>query len=298
MSDAVSLQKKTSLPKSLLKLMRPKQWIKNFFLFAALIFSGNLFNIDPLLLTIAGFILFSLTASSVYIINDICDREKDRQHPKKCKRPIASGAVSIPQAIILLIVLLAVSFGVSVWLNIWFALVLLIYFVFNIFYSSCLKHIVILDVICVSISYVLRVVAGAVMIFIMPSPWIIVCTFFVALLIAIQKRRGELKAITDGERKEGRKVLQEYTPDLLRDMAVTLGAVTITAYCLYTFQSTTSEWMICTIPFVIFGLLRYQYLSSRTGLGETPEDILIHDKPMIIDMLCWAVACFVIIYLL
>ena len=298
MSDAVSLQKKTSLPKSLLKLMRPKQWIKNFFLFAALIFSGNLFNIDPLLLTIAGFILFSLTASCVYIINDICDREKDRQHPKKCKRPIASGAVSIPQAIILLIVLLVASFGVSVWLNIWFALVLLIYFVFNIFYSSCLKHIVILDVICVSISYVLRVVAGAVMIFIMPSPWIIVCTFFVALLIAIQKRRGELKAITEGERKEGRKVLQEYTPDLLRDMAVTLGAVTITAYCLYTFQSTTSEWMICTIPFVIFGLLRYQYLSSRTGLGETPEDILIHDKPMIIDMLCWAVGCFVIIYLL
>ncbi|HJJ28800.1 MAG TPA: decaprenyl-phosphate phosphoribosyltransferase [Methanocorpusculum sp.] len=298
MSDkTTAAAKNTPLFLSLVKLMRPKQWVKQIFFFAALLFSGNLLHIDLLALTILGCILFSLTSSSVYVLNDICDREKDRAHPKKCHRPVASGAVKVPLAVVLLLILLTVSLGGGFYLNIWFGIVLAAYFVFNILYSFWLKHIVILDCICVSISYVFRVVAGAVLIFCPPSPWIIVCTFFLCLLIAIQKRRGEYKAMEEGK-TEGRKVLQNYSGDVLRDMAVTMGAVTITAYCLYTFQSTTSQWMICTIPFVIFGLLRYQLLAGKTGLGETPEDILIHDKPMIVCMGLWAIVCLIILYLL
>lgn len=283
--------------KGLLKLMRPKQWVKNGFIFAALLFSGNLFHIDLLVLCIIGCILFSLMASCVYIVNDIGDREKDKIHPKKCKRPIASGAVKVWQALVLLFILFIGVLASSFVLNIWFAVVLIIYFVFNILYSYILKHIAILDVISVSISYVLRVVAGAVLINCNLSPWIIVCTFFVALLIAIQKRKGELDSAIE-RKAEGRKVLANYTPNLLRDMAVTMGAVTITAYCLYTFQSETSRYMIMTIPFVIFGLLRYQLLVGNTNLGETPEEIVLRDKPMIIDMTLWVVCCVVILYLL
>ena len=296
MSD-VYTEKKRPLPLSLLKLMRPKQWVKNGFLFAALLFSGNLFNIDLFVLCVIGCILFSLTASCVYIINDIGDREKDRKHPKKCRRPLASGAVSVPQAVVLLAILLAVSFGASVMLNIWFAAVLLVYFVFNIFYSYILKHIAIVDVISVSVSYVLRVVAGAVIISCPLSPWILVCTFALALLIAIQKRRGELVSVTEGK-SEGRRVLSYYSLDLLRDMGVCMGAVTITAYCLYTFQADVSAYMVLTVPFVIFGLLRYMLLAGTSGIGETPEEIVIHDKPMLVDMVFWAASCVVIIYLL
>ena len=296
MSD-VYTEKKRPLPLSLLKLMRPKQWVKNGFLFAALLFSGNLFNIDLFVLCVIGCILFSLTASCVYIINDIGDREKDRKHPKKCRRPLASGAVSVPQAVVLLAVLLIVSFGASVMLNIWFAAVLLVYFVFNIFYSYILKHIAIVDVISVSVSYVLRVVAGAVIISCPLSPWILVCTFALALLIAIQKRRGELVSVTEGK-SEGRRVLSYYSLDLLRDMGVCMGAVTITAYCLYTFQADVSAYMVLTVPFVIFGLLRYMLLAGTSGIGETPEEIVIHDKPMLVDMVFWVASCVVIIYLL
>ena len=296
MSD-VYTEKKRPLPLSLLKLMRPKQWVKNGFLFATLLFSGNLFNIDLFALCVIGCILFSLTASCVYIINDIGDREKDRKHPKKCRRPLASGAVSVPQVVVLLAVLLIISFGASVMLNIWFAAVLLVYFVFNIFYSYILKHIAIVDVISVSVSYVLRVVAGAVIISCPLSPWILVCTFALALLIAIQKRRGELVSVTEGK-SEGRRVLSYYSLDLLRDMAVCMGAVTITAYCLYTFQADVSAYMVLTVPFVIFGLLRYMLLAGTSGIGETPEEIVIRDKPMLVDMVFWATSCVIIIYLL
>lgn len=285
-------------PLALLKLMRPKQWIKNCFVFAAIMFSGNLFNIDLFILTLIAFALFSLSASSVYIINDICDRNKDRAHPKKCNRPIASGAVSIPQAVILLIILIAAVSFFSIKINIWFAAVLLIYFLFNILYSSILKNIAILDIISVSVSYVLRVIAGAVIISVTLSPWIIICTFFVALYISIQKRRGELNTVIN-DKAHSRKVLSKYNPDMLRDMAVTMGAVTITAYCLYTFQSSVqSPYMIFTIPFAIFALLRYQLLASTTTLGETPENIVIHDMPMVIDLTLWVLSWVIIIYLL
>lgn len=286
-----------SLPKNLLRLMRPKQWVKNGFLFAPLLFAGSLFDPALFLLCCAGCILFCLAASSVYILNDLVDREKDRQHPKKCHRPIASGAVSVGQAVVLLIVLLGVSFSVSLYLNVWFALVLAAYFVFNLAYSFVLKHVPIVDVMSVAAMYVFRIVAGAVIIgSYLLSPWIVLCTFFVSLLIAVQKRKGELASVEEGK-NEGRLVLRHYRPEILRDMAVTLGAVTITAYCLYTFQSDTSGLMILTVPFVMFGLLRYQMLTGTTNVGETPEEIVLKDKPMVIDLGLWVLVCIGILYL-
>ena len=286
-----------SLPKSLLRLMRPKQWVKNGFLFAPLLFAGSLFDPALVLLCCAGCILFSFAASSVYILNDIVDREKDRQHPKKCQRPVASGAVSVGQAVVLLIVLLGISFSVSVYLNIWFALVLAAYVVFNLAYSFVLKHVPVVDVMSVATMYVFRIVAGAVIIgSYLLSPWIVLCTFFVSLLIAVQKRKGELASVEEGK-SEGRQVLRYYRPEILRDMAVTLGAVTITAYCLYTFQSDTSGLMILTVPFVMFGLLRYQILTGTTNVGETPEEIVLKDKPMVLDLGLWVLACIGILYL-
>ncbi|MDE2519129.1 MAG: decaprenyl-phosphate phosphoribosyltransferase [Methanocorpusculum sp.] len=286
-----------SLLRSLLKLMRPKQWVKNGFVFAPLLFSGSLFDPDLFLLCCAGALLFSLAASSVYVLNDIVDREKDRLHPKKCQRPVASGAVSVMQAVGLLAGLLVVSFAVSLYLNLWFALVLAAYFCFNLAYSFVLKHVPIVDMMCVAAMYVFRVVAGAVIIGCYTiSPWIIVCTFFVSLLIAVQKRKGELAAVEEGK-NEGRLVLRYYRSDILRDMAVTLGAVTITAYCLYTFQSQTSHYMLLTIPFVIFGLLRYQFLTGTTDVGETPEEIVLKDTPMVADLGLWVLVCIGILYL-
>lgn len=249
------------------------------------------------LLCCVGCVLFSLAASCVYILNDIVDREKDSQHPKKCHRPIASGAVTIPQAVLLLGVLFAVAFSISSYLNVWFAIVLAAYFCFNLAYSFVIKHVPIVDMMSVAMMYVFRVVAGAVIIGCYTiSPWIIICTFFVSLLIAVQKRKGEMAAVEAGKSR-GRAVLQSYNSSLLRDMAVTLGAVTITAYCLYTFQSETSPYMLLTIPFVIFGLLRYQLLTGTTGVGETPEEIVLKDKPMMLNLGLWAIACIGVLYL-
>ena len=297
MSNLVSATKQ-SLPRSLLKLMRPKQWVKNGFVFAPLLFVGGLFDIKLFTLAFCGAVLFSLAASAVYILNDIVDREKDSKHPIKCKRPIASGAVSIHTALILLLALVISVFAASIYLDILFTAVLAAYFCFNILYSYVLKNIAIVDVISVATMYVFRVVAGAVIIHCSTiSPWIIVCTFFISVLIAVQKRKGEIASMGNGN-VEGRSVLKDYTEPMLRDMSVTLGAVTITAYCLYTFQSETSPYMILTIPFVIFGLLRYQMLTDSGSKGETPEEIAIHDKPMIIDLGLWILFCIVIIYIL
>lgn len=297
MSNSVPAEKQ-SLIKSLLKLMRPKQWVKNGFVVAPLIFAGGLLNIKLFTLAFCGAVLFSLAASAVYIINDIVDREKDKKHPKKCRRPIASGAVSIKAAVILLLALLITVFAASIYLNILFAAVLGAYFCFNVLYSFVLKHIAIVDVISVAAMYVFRVVAGAVIINCSTiSPWIIVCTFFLSVLIAVQKRKGEIASTGSGN-AEGRSVLNNYTEPMLRDMSVTLGAVTITAYCLYTFQSETSTYMILTIPFVIFGLMRYQMLTASGSIGETPEEIAIKDKPMLIDLTLWILFCILIIYIL
>lgn len=280
-----------------IQLMRPKQWIKNGLVFAALVFSGNLFDPEMLILTAQGFVVFCLLSSSVYIFNDAIDKDKDQQHPKKCNRPIASGAISVPQAMVFLTVLVISTFAWSIFLRIEFTCVAFVYFVLNVCYTFKLKHVPILDIMCIAAGFVLRALAGTVLIETGISPWLVVCTSLLALFIAIHKRKSELEAVENGL-TNGRKVLENYSKEMLRDMSSAIDSATIMAYCLYTFSSDQPVAMMCTIPFVLYGLFRYQYISHKKDLAETPELALLQDKPLLIDVFLWVVTCGIILYVL
>ncbi|NGU67654.1 decaprenyl-phosphate phosphoribosyltransferase, partial [Clostridium perfringens] len=195
---------------NLLKLMRPKQWIKNFFVFGALIFSYSFLNLNKTIAALIAFILFCLISSTVYIMNDILDVEKDRIHPKKRFRPIASGAISIKQATIALVVLLAISMISSFMINKGLFFILVLYFINNIFYSFKIKNIVILDVISIAVGFILRVIAGGVAIDVSLSGWILLCTFFISLFLGFEKRRNEIIKL-EGKANEHRKILDDYS---------------------------------------------------------------------------------------
>lgn len=288
---------KEKLIMNYIKLMRPKQWIKNGLVFAALIFSGNLLNQDFMVKTIEGFAIFCLLSSCVYILNDTIDKDKDKLHPKKCRRPIASGAISVPQAMILFVILLIGTFTWAIFLSVAFTYVAAIYFGLNIGYSFKLKHVAILDIMCIAAGFVLRALAGTVLIGTGISPWLIVCTSLLALFIAIHKRKSELEAVENGS-KNSRRVLENYSKEMLRDMSSTIDSATIMAYCLYTFNADNPIEMMCTIPFVIYGLFRYQYIIHKKDLAETPELALLQDKPLLIDVFLWVVTCGIILYML
>ncbi|QXM06748.1 decaprenyl-phosphate phosphoribosyltransferase [Crassaminicella indica] len=279
----------------LLKTMRPKQWTKNLILFAGILFSNNLFDFDLLRLSIAGFLLFCIFSGNVYIVNDIVDKEKDQLHPKKRNRPIASGKVSVLKAIIFLFISMIFSFVVAYKINYLFFIIGLIYFILVTLYSFVLKHIVILDVMTISIGFVLRAVAGVVIIDVRISPWLLLCTFLLSLFLALHKRKSEMELIAKGNKKS-RKILEEYTPELLNDMLHIVTSSTVMAYSLYTFSASGSMYMMGTIPFVIFGIFRYQYIVHKKGMGENPELVLLSDVPLIVDIVLWAVSCIFILY--
>ncbi|MDF2545619.1 MAG: phosphoribose diphosphate--decaprenyl-phosphate phosphoribosyltransferase [Anaerosolibacter sp.] len=281
----------------LLKTMRPKQWTKNLLVFAGLIFSNNLFDYGLLGTTGLGFLLFCMFSGSVYIINDIIDLEKDRAHPKKRKRPIASGLVSVRQAVFFLIILFVTTVIVSFQLNTIFAYLGIAYFALITLYSFHLKHIVILDVMTIAVGFVLRAVAGAVLVDVRISPWLLLCTILLSMFLALHKRKSEMKLVANGQ-KTTRKILEEYTPELIDDMLHIVTSSTVMAYSLYTFNSHNSIYMMATIPFVIYGIFRYQYIAHTKDMGETPELVLLNDKPLIIDILLWVVSCVGILYFL
>ncbi|MFT9495511.1 decaprenyl-phosphate phosphoribosyltransferase [Anaerosolibacter sp.] len=241
----------------LLKTMRPKQWTKNLLVFAGLIFSNNLFDYSLLTTTALGFFLFCMFSGSVYIINDIIDLEKDRIHPKKRKRPIASGLISIRQAVFFLIILFVTTVVVSFQLNTIFAYLGIVYFALITLYSFHLKHIVILDVMTIAVGFVLRAVAGAVLVDVRISPWLLLCTILLSMFLALHKRKSEMQLVASGQ-KTTRKILEDYTPELINDMLHIVTSSTVMAYSLYTFNSHNSIYMMATIPFVIYGIFRYQ----------------------------------------
>lgn len=280
---------------SAVKLVRPHQWIKNGFVFAALVFAKRLFDLNAFLTCLAAFGIFCMISGSVYILNDIIDRDKDRAHYKKRSRPIACGDVAVWQAVIMFIFLLCGALVSAFLLDIIFGAVVVSYFVLNVAYSLGIKRVPILDIMCVSAGFVLRVVGGGAVIRCQVSPWLLLCTMLLALFLAIQKRRGEIEAVETGN-AEGRAVLQHYSRELLRDMSSVMDSTTIMAYCLYTFNSETTSLMMLTIPFVIYGIFRYQYIVSNLGMAETPEKALIKDKPLLADVFLWCVACFGVLY--
>jgi 4-hydroxybenzoate polyprenyltransferase len=269
-------------------LLRTRQWVKNLLVYVALLFTSNLFNGPFLLRVTIGFVLFSLAASSIYIINDIKDSKEDMHHPLKKNRPIASGAVSKQAAAAISAMLIIASLSGSWFLNIYFFFTILVFILMNVLYTFWLKHIVIIDVFVVAAGYVLRTVAGAFIIAALISPWLLICTTLLALFVVLSKRRYELSSITDAVKH--RKILDEYSVPLLDEMMSIVTTSTIIAYSLYTFTSETASkhhYLMFTIPFVLYGIFRYLYLMHKKNLGGAPELIFLKDIPMIIDIVLW-----------
>ncbi len=285
---------------SLLKTMRPKQWPKNVFVFTALVFVEQLFAPIPLLKTIAAFALFCLLSSAVYLINDVADLEKDRRHPTKRLRPLPSGQLKPSVAIAAGVLIPLVSLPLAFLLNVQFGFVALAYLLTMILYSFVLKNLVILDVLTVAAGFVLRAVAGAVVISVPISPWLYVCTTLLALFIGISRRRHELILLAENA-NEHRASLSEYTLPLLDQMIAIVTSATVIAYSLYTFSAPNlppNHAMMLTIPFVIYGLFRYLYLIHVEGKGGTPEEIFFSDLPLIVDLGLWALTVIAILYFL
>ncbi|MDZ5254249.1 decaprenyl-phosphate phosphoribosyltransferase [Clostridium sp. LIBA-8841] len=279
---------------SLFKLMRPKQWIKNFFVFGALIFSYSFLDLNKDIYAIITFILFCLISSTVYIMNDILDVEKDRVHPKKRFRPIASGAISIKEAEIALFILLVFSMTCAFFINRKLFFILAVYFINNIFYSFKIKNVVILDVISIAFGFILRVIAGGVVIDVSLSGWILLCTFFIALFLGFEKRRNEIIKLEE-KATEHRKILDDYSDELLKQFSDITLTCTVIAYAMYTFVAYDTSYMMITNVFVIYGLFRYKYLSMKKGQGGSPTETILTDKSIIIDVILWAVTSVIIL---
>jgi 4-hydroxybenzoate polyprenyltransferase len=286
--------------RALLKTMRPRQWAKNVFIFAALVFDKQLLNPDSFLRTLAGFALFCLISSSVYIFNDLADVEADRQHPEKKNRPIASGKLSVSAAWIAGIILVIVTLGLSFFLTRGFETVIAIYFIINMAYSKWLKHIPILDVLIIATGFVLRVHAGVTLIQVQRfSPWLYVVMTLLALFLGFGKRRAELALLAQGAGSH-RKVLDGYTLPLLDQYIMIVSGTTIVAYSLYTFSAPNvpeNHSMMLTIPFVVYAIFRYLYLIEVEHAGGAPEEILLSDRPFQIAMFLWGVTVLAVFYL-
>ncbi|MGC6491911.1 MAG: decaprenyl-phosphate phosphoribosyltransferase [Myxococcota bacterium] len=260
------------------KQLRPKQWTKNAFLFAGLVFSGEFLNPSSVMLALWGFGAFCLLASSGYILNDYLDREADRKHPKKRFRPIASGALPESLAIVAFVVCLGAGAWLSWSLGSWFLAVAMTYLVTTLSYSYFFKHIVILDVMFLASGFVWRAVAGALAIGVAVSPWLFLCTAFFALFIGFNKRRAELIELgaTGGTRKN----LAEYGPKMLEAFQSITTTSTILCYSLYAVLGPTPV-MALTIPFVLYGVFRYVYLVEQRGEGGAPDETALRDMPLI-----------------
>jgi decaprenyl-phosphate phosphoribosyltransferase len=269
----------------ILKQIRIHHWIKNFLVFAPLFFAGQLTNIENLTTTLQLFFAFSFLASSVYIINDIADREKDRQHPVKKNRPIASGAISITQAWVILAVLVIGATILSRSFPLTTNLILLAYAISNILYATYLKHIPLIEIFLVASMYLMRITAGGELMDIYISPWLIIVTFLLALFLIVGKRRAELKATYQTE-KTTRKVLAEYNENFLDHVLTVVITGVILSYTLYTVDA-NRPYLIYTSFFVFFGMFRYLYVVHKFNKGEAPERMIFHDSWLFASVIGW-----------
>jgi 4-hydroxybenzoate polyprenyltransferase len=285
--------------KPLIKTMRPRQWMKNAVLFAALVFDKKLFFPAELGRTVLGFIIFCLLSGVIYIINDLADVEADRQHPQKRNRPLASGALSERFASMAAFGLLIVLAPVSYLLSPDFFLVALAYLALNLAYSRWIKHIPLLDVFSIAAGFVLRVAAGVVLVGVERfSPWLYIVITLGALYIGFGKRRAELATMAENAGST-RRVLDGYTIAILDQFITIVSATTIIAYSLYTFSAPNlpeNHMMMLTIPFVLYGVFRYLYLIQISNQTGAPEDVLLGDRPLQITILLWGLAVILIFY--
>lgn len=286
---------------AVIKSLRFQQWIKNFFVFAPLIFSQNVFNLPLLIKTVLAFVLFCILSGAAYLLNDIQDLNEDKLHPVKSKRPLASGKLEKKHAFFASLLLVLLGLTGAYFLNINFFVVLLVYFILQIAYSNWLKHVVIIDVFLIATGYFLRVIAGGLAISVQISPWLFICSILIALFLALSKRRHELVLLAKSAEIH-RPILKEYTPQLLDQMIAVVTASTVVSYCLYTVSNETVEKfgtmnLLFTVPFVLYGIFRYLYLVHQKDEGGSPEALIIKDKPLLVDLFLWIATAMLILYI-
>jgi 4-hydroxybenzoate polyprenyltransferase len=290
-----------AIGRALLISLRPHQWTKNLLVFAGLLFGQRLLDADAVARSLGAFAVFCALSSAVYLFNDIADRDADRRHPLKARRPIASGALSVSAALAaalaLTLVALAVAFG---YLGRNFGLVAAAYLALQGFYSTWLKQVVIIDVLTIAAGFVLRAAAGAVAINVPMSHWLLVVTVLLALFLALSKRRHEIVLLADGATSH-RSILGEYNPYLLDQMISVVTSSTLVAYAFYTISPETEQrfhtgLLGLTLPFPLYGIFRYLYLVHRKDLGGSPSDLLLADRPLLVCVALWASAVIAIIY--
>lgn len=296
----VSRARVSAIPLELLRALRPRQWVKNVFVFAAIAFSDARLWMRPsqLLVAIGAFIIFCAASGAIYLVNDLVDIEKDRAHPKKRHRPLASGRLSPSVAIVAAVVLMLVVVGGSVWLDslnnlpqldFGLMLIMLTYLVVQgLLYSYLLKHIVILDIFTIAAGFVLRAVAGAVVLDIRITPWLLICMGLLAIFLGLGKRRAELVLLGE-DASSHRKILQEYSIAMLDQMIAIVTAATMMAYTLFTYSAETLPKepypvMMVTVPFVIYAIFRYLYLIHHRGGGGSPEELVLKDLPFALSI--------------
>ena len=273
---------------AMIQALRMKQWIKNLLLYAALIFALKFTELGMVADATLGFITFCMVSSAGYIYNDSRDREADAKHPRKRKRPIASGRLPLGVAYAEMVGLLLIGFGVAYSLSPLFALVTLLYLSTTLSYTFFFKHHVILDVMFISAGFLWRAAAGAIAINVLISPWLLTCTAFLTLFIGFNKRRSEL-GLMAGKGNATRKNLMHYTPELLVEFQAITTSGTVISYALYTVLGSPSQWLLLTLPYVLYGIFRYIFLVNNLDEGEEPADTLLRDLPLLATVVLYGI---------
>jgi 4-hydroxybenzoate polyprenyltransferase len=285
--------------RDVLAALRIRQWTKNVLVFAALVFSGRALRLHETVLTVEAFLLFCLLTGSVYVLNDIIDAANDREHPVKRNRPIASGRMSMRSAWGLFAAAGPLALALSFVFDFRFGIAALAYFVLQIAYMFALKHVVILDVFVVSFGFLLRVIAGALPLHVEVSRWILICTMLLALFLTLSKRRHEIMLL-EAKADTHRLILREYSPYLLDQMIGVVTSATLVAYMIFTLSPETiakfGPNMVLTVPFVLYGIFRYLYLVHTKKSGGMPEETLLTDIPLQLNILAYGIVSMLIIY--
>lgn len=281
--------------------LRPKQWIKNLLVIAPLFFSKRMMDISVIASVVWAFILFCMFSSSIYLLNDILDKDKDRRHPKKSKRPVARGLVSFREGLVASFLLLVLAVALSLFLGEKFLFIGLAYWSINLLYSVYLKQLVIIDVMCIAIGFVLRVMAGGIAVGVPASHWMLTTIIFLSLFLAFTKRRGELALFIKAENGVSRPVLKNYNMQILDQFLVISATASIMSYALFTLSDYAAirfgtKNLVFTIPFVIFGIFRYFYLIHFTHDNENPIEVAFSDLFLVINILLWIIVSVFIIY--
>lgn len=279
--------------------LRPRQWSKNLFVLAGLIFAQELFT-RAVWVALAAFAVFCALSGAVYLLNDIADRERDRLHPTKRLRPIASGRLPVGSAATVAVLLIVLGLAAAWMIGRPFTAAAVLYVLLLVLYSAGLKHIVIADVLTVALGFVLRAVAGALAIDVAISGWLVICTLLLALFLALGKRRHEYLTLGE-EAFRHRPILAEYSAGLLDQMIAVVTASTVTSYALYTMSPETvakfhTNLLPVTLPFVLYGIFRYLYLLYRRQLGGNPSELFLNDPPLLVNTACWMLAVLLIVY--